>query len=127
MKKVIVIDDDDDLRESFSMLLSLNEFQVLATGKDGKEAIELYQKLKPDFIFLDYNMPNFDGMYALKEIRRIDPKSKIIIITGTCENHKIFLEKGAIAIFSKPVVPKEILRKIEEYDFLETIDSFLEE
>ena len=119
MKRVIVIDDDTDIRESFSNLLSLENYEVLATGKDGKEAVDLYHKFKPDLIFLDYNMPNFDGMYAVEGIKKIDPHAKIVMITGCaecCKNIVDYCKKTFnhcnCSFFKKPCDIEQILCKI---------------
>lgn len=78
----IVIDDDLDTLELFCEYLELKGIRVLGKGHDGKEAVELYQKLKPRIIFLDIMMPHYDGFYAAEEIRKVDPNAKIIMVTA---------------------------------------------
>lgn len=55
---------------------------MIGAGKDGQEAVELYQKLTPDLVFLDVMMPDYDGLYALENIRKFNPYAPIIMITG---------------------------------------------
>lgn len=81
----IVIDDDRDVLELFSEYLRIIQVNVVGTGHNGKKATELYQEKKPDVAFVDLGMPEYDGIFALKGIREIDPKAKIIIITGNLE------------------------------------------
>ena len=69
---VIIIDDNDDVRETLSEFLRLRSINVLDTGCNGKEAIELYKKYSPDIMVMDYLMPDFDGLYGLENIRKID-------------------------------------------------------
>ena len=116
MRNVIVVDDDKDVRESFSLVLSLNNCKVLATGKNGKEAVNLFEKFKPNLTFLDYKMPKYDGLYALEKIKNIDPSSKVIIVTGTIDCHNLFLEKGAFAVFSKLYDVEKMMRTIEKLE-----------
>ncbi len=74
---VILVDDDKDTLEIFEDYLELKGVNVLATGKNGKEAVELYLKHKPDIVLLDVMMPEYDGFFGLKNIRRLDPNAKI--------------------------------------------------
>ena len=78
----IVADDDQSNLELFSELLEINDIKIIDKVTNGKEAIIAFQKLKPDVVFLDIMMPEFDGLYALEEIRKIDPTSIVIMITA---------------------------------------------
>lgn len=78
----IVIDDDMDTVELFSEYLEIKGITVIGKGYDGKEAVELYQKLKPDVVFLDIMMPHYDGFYAAENILMVNPKAKIIMVTA---------------------------------------------
>ena len=82
MTSVIVIDDNEDIVYSMSELLEIYGINVVGKGYNGLECVELYNKLHPDAVLLDLMMPEYDGLYALKEIRKIDPKSVILIVTG---------------------------------------------
>lgn len=78
----LVVDDDPDAVEMFSDYLENKGVNVIGKAKDGKEGFELYKKLKPDVVFLDVIMPNFDGFYTLQKIREIDSNAKIIMVTA---------------------------------------------
>jgi len=82
MVNCVVVDDDPDIVELFCELLKLSNVQILAKGYDGKQAIELYDKFKPDTLFVDISMPKYDGIYAIKHIRESHPNAKIIVLTG---------------------------------------------
>ena len=82
MVTAIVIDDDVDTVDVFCDYLEIKNIHVVGRGYNGKMAVELYQKHKPDIVFLDLMMPEYDGMYALENIRNIDPKSKVIVVTA---------------------------------------------
>ena len=101
---VIVIDDDPDLRETHSEFIKLGSIDVLATGSNGKDAVELYQKYRPDVVLMDLNMPDFDGFYGLENIRKTDPNAKVVICTGSAEHEQVnrLIEMGAFAIIPKP-------------------------
>ena len=83
MISAIVIDDENDVLEVFCEYLKVKNVNVLAKGRNGKEALELYQKLKPDVVLMDLVMPQYDGFYGIENIRKHDPNSKIIIFSAS--------------------------------------------
>jgi len=110
----LVVDDDLDTVEMFSDYLENKGVDVIGKAKDGKEGFELYKKLKPDVIFLDVIMPNYDGFYTLKKIREIDTNAKIIMVTAdfspTTKNK--LKEMKATDVIYKPYDGKAIDRVI---------------
>ncbi|MBS3923564.1 MAG: response regulator [Nitrosarchaeum sp.] len=82
MINCIVIDDDQDTVNIFCKTLNMIGLDVLATGNNGMEAVELYERYRPNLIFVDLSMPVYDGFYAIERIRDVNPNAKIIIITG---------------------------------------------
>ncbi|NDB46603.1 MAG: response regulator [Nitrososphaeria archaeon] len=78
----VVIDDDRATAKVFAEYLELLGIKIVSIGYDGKVAVELYQKCKPDIIFLDLVMPQYDGIYALTEIRKLDQNAKVIVTTA---------------------------------------------
>lgn len=79
----IVVDDDKDVSDVFIELLQINEINVVGNGVNGKDAVELYQKLHPDIIFMDAMMPQYDGFYGLEKIMEYDPNARVIMVTGS--------------------------------------------
>jgi DNA-binding NarL/FixJ family response regulator len=65
-----------------SELLEIHGIDVIGKGYNGLEGAQLYKKLQPDAVLLDMMMPEYDGLYALKEIRKTNPQSIVLIITG---------------------------------------------
>jgi two-component system chemotaxis response regulator CheY len=110
----IVVDDDIDTVELFSEYLQLQGIEVLAKGYDGKEAVELYKKLKPDIAFLDVMMPHYDGTFALTEIKQLKPLAKVIMVTAdlTVETARRLEGLGASAVVYKPFEFEEIMSTI---------------
>ena len=111
----IVIDDDLDTVELFSEYLEIKGIHVVGKGYDGKEAVELYQKLKPDVIFLDIMMPHYDGFYAVEQIRKIDPDAKLIMVTAdlTSDTADILAEQKVSVVY-KPYEFEDILATIDK-------------
>jgi sugar-specific transcriptional regulator TrmB len=110
----LVVDDDPDAVEMFSDYLENKGVNVIGKAKDGKEGFELYKKLKPDVVFLDVIMPNFDGFYTLQKIREIDSNAKIIMVTAdfSPSTKQKLKELKASDIIYKPYDGKAIDRVI---------------
>jgi two-component system chemotaxis response regulator CheY len=109
-RSVIVIDDDEDIVRLFSEFLEENGIKVLGTGYDGVTAIKLYQERKPDVVLIDMMMPNGSGFYAVKKIREINSKAKIIAVSGDSSySTKEKLEKLDIPLIHKPFNMEQIL------------------
>src|SRR3989338_3354362 len=115
----IVIDDDLDTVELFCEHLELKGIQVIGKGYDGKDAVELYQKMRPDIVFLDIMMPHYNGFYAAEEIQKVEPNAKIIMVTAdlTLDTaHK--LEELKFPVIYKPYEFDDIMatiRKLLQY------------
>ena len=103
--KVIVTDDQELFRKGLIELLDPKDIQVIAEACNGVELIYLLEveKLKPDLILLDLDMPEMDGKEALKKIREKDRETKIIILSTFTEGCLIndAISKGASSYLSK--------------------------
>ena len=82
---VILIDDDEDILNLLSEYLLLEDFNIMGIGTDGLQAVNLYAEHKPDFVIMDIAMPNYDGLYGLEHIKKIDPNASIIVLTGNSD------------------------------------------
>jgi two-component system chemotaxis response regulator CheY/two-component system response regulator (stage 0 sporulation protein A) len=116
MIRAIVVDDDKDTVELFSEILSGNNIKVIGKGYNGQEAAFLYQKLKPDVIFLDIIMPVYDGIYGITKIREMNPEAIVIITTNQMTiNAQIALNKlRPSAIIKEPIDVDEIIKKVNQ-------------
>jgi len=101
----IIVDDDHGIVETFCEYLELRDIHVLGKGYNGKDAVDLYQRFKPEVVFLDVTMPDYNGFYALEKIKQINPDAKIIMITSdlTEETEDKLVELCASTIIYKPL------------------------
>ena len=113
----IVIDDDDRVSiQLFRDMLRMMNIQVLASGYDGKDAVRLYKKYRPDIVFTDILMPENDGFYALEEIRKFDSRAKVVAVTADLTDETATrLEKMNIsAVIYKPYDTEDIKKVLFE-------------
>jgi two-component system, response regulator PdtaR len=80
-RTVLIVDDSSIVRRTVSSALQSDGFAVCGEAKDGQEAIELAGKLSPDLIILDLSMPVMNGLEAAPVLRKLVPKSPIILYT----------------------------------------------
>ena len=115
MTKAIIIDDDIDTVDVLREYLELKNIQILGTGHNGKDAVDLYQKLIPDVVFLDVMMPVYDGFYGLNEIKKQNPDACVIMVTGdlTSETADRLHALDACAIVYKPFDINELMETME--------------
>ncbi len=99
-KKVLIVDDDVDLRESFDMVFRLEDYDVLS-AKDGAEAMEILGKLSekdlPDLILLDYQMPRMDGVTFSQLKARNEKLATIPVVLLSASGDKKDVQEKALA------------------------------
>lgn len=103
MVSCIVIDDHQEIVDLFCDLLDAINVSVLATGNNGEDAVTLYEKYKPDIVFTDLQMPDYDGFYAIENIKEKNPTAKIIVVTGDSNaKNSVLLNALGIPVINKP-------------------------
>jgi len=107
MQNILIVDDDKSIRYSLKRMLEEN-YPVMTAG-NGEEALSLIRQNPPDLIIMDIKMPGRSGIEILKEVKSIDPKSLVIIMTayGTTETAIEAMKHGAFDYILKPFpIPK---------------------
>lgn len=111
---ILYVEDEASIREEMLEILEL-DFENIHVAKNGQEGLEMFQKLQPDIIISDIQMPIMDGIQMSKEILSIDPDAKIILTTAF--NEEGYLEQanniGIKSYVNKPVDINLLFEKIE--------------
>jgi two-component system, OmpR family, alkaline phosphatase synthesis response regulator PhoP len=114
--KILLVDDEQDILEFLGYTLKKEGYTV-STALNGKDAIELAKKEKPDLIILDIMMPEMDGIETCGEIRKIDELENVLIAFLTARNEDYSqitgFETGADDYISKPIRPKVLVSRIK--------------
>ena len=98
MNKILIIDDDEVTLQCLGLYFQQEGLEVFTTA-DGPQGIEIFEQQRPDLVLLDLGLPTLDGIEVLREIKRIDKNSKVIIISGysSSQSNKNALAAGAYA------------------------------
>ena len=116
--EVLIVDDQTLFAESMKIVLEgydEQEIRVVGLAHDGREAISLVKKLKPDLILMDVRMPVVDGVEATRQIHSLYPDVKILMLTTFEEDSLVenALKNGASGYILKEVQPKELVESIK--------------
>jgi two-component system, OmpR family, alkaline phosphatase synthesis response regulator PhoP len=111
-KKIFIVDDEPQIVKVLKAYLEKAGYQVV-TADDGKNALGIFQREKPDFLILDLNLPGLDGLEVCKSIRR-DSNIPILMLTARVEeaDKLIGLELGADDYVIKPFSPREVVARV---------------
>jgi two-component system response regulator DesR len=115
--KVLLADDDDLFVESLTALIDRQpELDVIATARNGLEAIELADALDPDAVVVDLHMPLLDGVSALTRLRRDHPHLCVIVLTGDPDAaiHRAAEEAGADAVLEKHEMARALVDRLAQ-------------
>ncbi|MCG8428645.1 MAG: response regulator transcription factor [Chromatiales bacterium] len=111
--KILIAEDDYNIRTGLDDLLSGEGYQVIAAA-DGEAALQAYRQHQPQFVILDIMMPKKDGYSVCREIRQRDDSIPIIFLSAKSEeiDRVVGLELGADDYISKPFGTREVIARI---------------
>jgi DNA-binding NarL/FixJ family response regulator len=114
--RVVLADDHPVVRQGLKMLLERERFQVVGEASDGLEVIGLAETHHPDVVVLDLAMPGLNGISAARDIARVAPRAKIILLTMYTEEHHVLeaLRAGVKGCVSKTQAAEHLLQAIRE-------------
>jgi two-component system chemotaxis response regulator CheY len=118
MAKVLVVDDALFMRKMLIDILKKEGFEVCGEAENGKDAIEQYRQLKPDLVTMDIVMPKMDeidGIGAVREIMKIDPQAKIIMVSAMGQHVLVVeaIQAGAKDFITKPFQPSRVTEALK--------------
>ena len=111
-KSILIVDDAAFMRMMLKRaILGAGEYQI-TEAENGERALEVFRESKPDLVLLDISMPGMSGINVLKEIKKIDPASHVVMCSAVGQEMIIreAIEAGALDFIVKPFKPEQIVQ-----------------
>jgi DNA-binding response OmpR family regulator len=117
-KRILVVDDNADLRSTIQALLQADGFEVAVAG-NGEAALALHRSSPADVVITDLFMPDKDGIETILELKKLSPKVKIVAMSGWTSTQgsdylRVAREIGAAVTLQKPFDPQELSRVVRQ-------------
>ncbi len=111
----MIVDDASFMRMSLKKIVANQGFEVIAEAENGLAAVSKFKELRPDVVTLDITMPEMNGIEALKEIKKIDPGARVVIVSamGQESNVREAVLYGARDFILKPFKEETVSAVLE--------------
>ncbi len=120
-QRILIVDDASFMRTVLKDIIRSNGLaSEILEAADGVEGVKMYQKVKPDLVTMDINMPRADGIQALRAILKINPRAKVVMITAIEEKHivqdamKIGARDYVVKPFDRSNVPLILIKVMRQ-------------
>ena len=114
---VLIVDDHSVVRQGVRAFLEMQpDLTVAGEAESGEQAIQLAQELIPDVVLMDLALPGIDGVEATRQIKRVSPRTQVIVLTSYYEDEHVFpaLRAGAISYTLKDLRPAELVEIVRK-------------
>ncbi len=113
--RILIVDDNEDLRVFLGELLGRSDYEVLE-ATNGDEAVQCIQLEHPDLVITDLSMPNKDGLEVLVNVRQNCPGTKVILTSGTYDEdlRQIAHRLGVFMVLFKPYRNEDMLKAVAQ-------------
>ena len=108
---ILIVDDHTIVRQGVRAFLEAQpDLAIAGEAESGEQAVQLAQELIPDVVLMDLLLPGIDGVEATRQIKRVSPRSQVIVLTSYYEDEHVFpaLRAGAISYTLKDIRPAEL-------------------
>ena len=100
--RVLIAEDTDSVQYALRLAVEYLGHEVVGVVSNGQEALEEYQRTRPEVVLMDVRMPHMDGLTCTSLLAKQDPDAKVVIVTGGRTSKNEALEAGARAFVEKP-------------------------
>lgn len=114
---VLIVDDHSVVRQGVRAFLEMQpDLTIAGEAESGEQAIQLAQELIPDVVLMDLALPGIDGVEATRQIKRVSPRTQVIVLTSYYEDEHVFpaLRAGAISYTLKDLRPAELVEIVRK-------------
>jgi two-component system, chemotaxis family, chemotaxis protein CheY len=116
-KTLLITDDAAIIRAKIKETACGAGWKVIAEARNGKEALEKYIEFRPSVVTIDLVMPEYDGIYGLREILAVDPNAKVIVVSAIGQKNilKDAFQLGAADFIVKPFDKATLTKTLEQF------------
>jgi two-component system chemotaxis response regulator CheY len=113
---ILIADDALFTRSLLRQILQEHGFRHVVEAENGAEALWEYRRWKPDLVIMDINMPEMDGLRAIRNIMAMDPEARIVVCTALGEKHLMLeaLGMGVKDFITKPFQPAKVVETVRK-------------
>jgi two-component system, NarL family, response regulator NreC len=114
--RILLADDHSVVRQGVRIMLEREGFEIIGEAADGMEAVRLAEKTQPDVAIVDLSMPVMNGITAVGQIRKLSPRTKVVLLTMYTDEHHILeaLRAGVKACVTKTQAVEHLIAAIKE-------------
>lgn len=115
MATILIVDDSDFMRVRTRQLLAGEGYSVVEAS-NGQEAVDKYREHRPDLVMMDITMPIMDGLTAVREIRKLDPQARVVMVSALGQQATVIeaIKAGAKDFIVKPFQPERVLATVRK-------------
>jgi YesN/AraC family two-component response regulator len=116
MANILIVDDSIVMRKNLETIIKQAGHTVIGEASNGKQAVSMYEELRPDVVTMDISMPILSGVDAVKQIIQLDPSANIIMVSAVNQKKMVFnaINSGARHYIVKPIDAKKVISIINE-------------
>lgn len=114
---VLLVDDEPLIRAGLRLVLDgMNGIQIVGEAGDGREAVELTARLRPDVVLMDVRMPRLDGVAATRQVRALDDAPSVVVLTAFATDEYVLgaLRAGAAGFLLKHTPPAQLVEAVRQ-------------
>lgn len=114
---ILIVDDHSVVRQGVRAFLEVQpDLSIAGEAESGEQAVQLAQELIPDVVLMDLALPGIDGVEATRQIKRVSPRTQVIVLTSYYEDEHVFpaLRAGAISYTLKDLRPAELVEIVRK-------------
>jgi DNA-binding NarL/FixJ family response regulator len=110
----VLVDDHALVRAALRSILERGGVNVIAEAETGEEGVRLTAELAPDVVLMDLSLPDFSGIEATRQLSTAAPRSRVLVVTGSADEHDLreAIEAGACGYLLKDAEPDDLLAAV---------------
>ncbi|HME41206.1 MAG TPA: response regulator [Steroidobacteraceae bacterium] len=114
--RLMIVDDSNIIRRRIERSQQIERLEVVGAASNGREAVELFRRTRPDVVTMDLTMPEMDGVECVQELVAIDPDVLILVVSALADKATAVdaIEKGANGFLCKPFTDRQLNDALEE-------------